>query len=142
MKLEVGKSYRTRNGLRATCVADNLRGEAPCAVIYHDRFEDWVDTATSDGFHRLASLESYWDLISEWPNTPEVNWSVIPPWFNWVAMDYSGDWIAHGEKPEISGQLLHWECASGDSNEMLIPPAFAPKWTGDWKQSLVERPKV
>lgn len=143
MKLEVGKHYKTRNGLRATCVADSLIGEQPCVVLLHWEVGDWVDTFTADGYRNLSHIENPWDIISEWVDKPQVNWSIIPPWFNWVAMDEDGEWFAFVLSPSIELGANWWGTSNSETiKAMLIPGYYAPKWTGDWKLSLVERPKV
>lgn len=66
---------------------------------------------------------------------PVVDWAAMPAWFNWAAMDKSGDWYCHITKPDNEVDL--WTSLS----ELRIPEQFSPQFSGDWKDSLVERPK-
>lgn len=65
---------------------------------------------------------------------PVFDWSKAARWHKWAAMDAGGLWWVFKEKPEIRSSC--WMSYNAD----LIPSDYAPKWTGDWKQSLVERP--
>jgi hypothetical protein len=75
---------------------------------------------------------------------PIVDWSVIPEWFNWIAMDEDGRWFAYHIIPEIAVMYKvgegYWKNFDGFWFTES-PPEYAPKFNGDWKDSLVERPK-
>lgn len=68
---------------------------------------------------------------------PKVNWSAMPAWAKWVAMDEDGDWFWFSEMPNTDeGQWQHQSGCCG-----IIPAQGVPNFTGGWKDSLVERPK-
>ncbi len=78
-----------------------------------------------------------YDLISEWVDRPVVDWSKLAAWHRWVAVDEMGEWFSFGQKPTLG--LAHWMIASG-CDYCPIPPQYSPTFSGDWKDSLVERP--
>lgn len=84
-----------------------------------------------DGIDNIFTLEKP-------KEKPIVDWSVLPAWFNWIAMDGDNEWWTFVDKPSISAN-------TGDtwvsSSCIPIPREYAPKFNGDWKDSLVERPK-
>jgi hypothetical protein len=82
--------------------------------------------------------EAPYDIISEWRDEPVVDWSVISPWFNAVIQNPSGRWnaVVCDSEPKILDDE-GW-CNYGQS--MMIPTEYAPKFRGDWKDSLVRRP--
>lgn len=67
---------------------------------------------------------------------PIVDWSVMPAWAKWVCVNEDGYWYWSAGKPELTpdGWMSEWQ-------EGAIPEQFAPKYTGDWRNSLVERPE-
>lgn len=66
---------------------------------------------------------------------PAVDWSAMPRWAKWVAMDESGKWYFFFETP--SKKTTVWLAASCG----FIPPEYYPTFTGNWKDSLIERPQ-
>jgi hypothetical protein len=135
LQIEAGKFYRTRDGKMARIYATDGSGSYPVhgAVLegvgwgsatwtYSGVFDDGVET----GEH---------DIISEWRDDPVVDWSKYPEWMPLLAMDEDRRWFLFECEPSVT--LRRWESA-GDA--LLIPPEYAPKFTGDWKDSLAKRP--
>lgn len=75
-------------------------------------------------------------------SSPIVDWSAMPSWVEWVAMHQDGRW-EHFEGTEPftidDGDGGWWSQDAGCSG--IIPEGYAPKFTGDWKQSKVRRPR-
>jgi hypothetical protein len=66
------------------------------------------------------------------------DWSCLPAWMDWIAMDDDDEWYAYPGMPSQSKRLSYWD---GDK-DLLIPEDYAPKgYTGDWKDSLMQRPE-
>lgn len=70
---------------------------------------------------------------------PVVDWSVMPAWAKWVAMDEDGNWHYFEKKPEIGGYNIGGKEWVGDYHN--FPREYWPKYSGDWRNSLVERPE-
>lgn len=68
---------------------------------------------------------------------PVVDWSVMPAWAKWVAMDNGGIWCWYTDEPSINDR--HYVVDNGIYG--TIPREHAPTYTGDWKNSLVGRPE-
>ena len=74
---------------------------------------------------------------------PVVDWSKMPAWANYVTIDQEGDLWWWRNRPCI--ELGRWAMNTMEpdgGNFGVIPRKYVPSWTGDWKDSLVERPKV
>jgi hypothetical protein len=89
------------------------------------KWKDMMDVAF------LYSVDHY--RIAE--PKPVVDWPSMPAWVNAVARDADGRWHGHVCKPDIG--FYGW---SRGSAIVLIPKSHAPKFSGDWMDSLVERP--
>lgn len=60
------------------------------------------------------------------------DWKDAPEWANWLAMDTSGKWFWHENKPDLCGDAVWWIGAGRIS--LAGPPAF------DFRLSLEPRP--
>jgi hypothetical protein len=137
MQIEVGKYYRTRDGRKARIYAVDGSGNAAIhGAVHHDG--KWSTACwLSDGYYYDAKVPQSLDLISEWIDKPEVDWSAMPRWAEWVAMDKDGEWTLFSAKPSMD--IGCW-WSDGDVTYLAeIPPSYAPKWDGDWRDSLVRR---
>lgn len=68
---------------------------------------------------------------------PQLEWN--PKWgeiFNYAAMDKLGAWYAYTIPPQETSRS--W---SSGSAFIHIPKHLHPTFTGDWRQSLIERPQ-
>ena len=77
------------------------------------------------------------DIIGPWTDKPNCDklWPLLPPWIKYLAQDYNGDWYASLDKPELKEN--YWLACPGKF--IVIPKEYAPIYSGDWKDSLVER---
>jgi len=137
MKIEVGKYYRTRDGRKARIYAvDGREGSNIHGAVLNEI--GW-ETSTWAITGQWVSGKTSRDLISEWTDRPEVDWSAMPRWAEWVAMDKDGEWTFFSAKPSMD--IGCW-WSDGDVTYLAeIPPSYAPKWDGDWRDSLVRRPE-
>lgn len=67
---------------------------------------------------------------------PIVDWSLYSRWYWWLAMNKSGQWYLHKDKPEAVRT-----CWLSSSADIFIPKEYEPNFTGGWEDSLCERPK-
>lgn len=73
MKLEVGKSYRTRDGRRVEIVKNNPISYFSYSGVYHlDTGEQRTQNYTEYGATSLFHLSEH-DIIAEWPDEVHVN---------------------------------------------------------------------
>lgn len=120
--------WRTRNGNKAEVVDVRY-----CFAI------GWLCDGThkwnSDG---ISSLINDYNLVEPWVDKPEWDWSKTLPWINWLAMDQDGIWYLFGTKPDLRSTT--WFTVEGAI--LNVHRDYAPKWRGNWKDSLVGRPGV
>ena len=68
------------------------------------------------------------------------NWDRVPPEYNWVATDKSGEIKAYSEKPRRG--ISRWEIVGGFYQGLgSIPSCLAEGDSTFWEISLEERPK-
>ena len=79
------------------------------------------------------------DIVGPWIDKPDCTklWPLLPPWIKYLAQDYNRDWYATLDKPELKEK--YWTACPGKF--IAIPKKYAPIYSGDWKDSLVERPE-
>jgi hypothetical protein len=133
LKFEVGKSYMTRDGRKAVCLtttATEYDGQ-PIVLQIEGRL---IYVTILGRYHNLLEVDNY-DIIGEWIDKPVIDWSLMPAWAKFVAMDNNGVWCWYTYKPS----LKHVWCVI-DGFFGKIPSEYAPKWEGDWRNSLIERP--
>ena len=67
----------------------------------------------------------------------DFDWSLMPKYCRSITMDENEDWNGHYQDPYKMNHT--WD---SDEHMFLIPIEYAPKnYTGDWKDSLFERPE-
>lgn len=138
LKIESGKFYKTANGLKAKVIeVDDVYG-----AVY-GWVSDWIEPPTTrtptqwylDG----VNVNRRFILSEEWIEPEpalEFDWSCLPAWTRFIAMDSNGEWFSYDVSP--SRGLSTWLVAE---DHVSIPDEYAPKnYTGDWKDSLRENP--
>jgi len=131
LKFEVGKAYQTSDGRKAVCLTTTLDNDYPIGL----QIDGSLYRVTSDGYDYVTKSESPKDILSEWIDKPVIDWSLMPAWAKFVAMDSGGVWLWYTHKPS----LKHVWCVI-DGYFGKIPSEYAQKWDGDWRNSLIERP--
>ena len=94
-----------------------------------------ISTWTACGDYLHSKSIRHGDLVGPWVERPEVDWAAMPAWMDWAAMDADGRWYCYPSTP-VTQDSAYWYAA----NYVVIPSDYAPKWVGDWKDSLVVRP--
>lgn len=131
-----GAFVRLRNGEKARIYATD--GSKPCPIHGAILAEgEWHHRDWSPAGRYIESWSEHGrDIIGPWVDRPDCSklWSILPPWIKWVAQDESGMWFGHSEEPQCHARVWMRGFAS------VIPAEYAPAFTGDWKDSLCERP--
>jgi len=139
MNYEVGKYYRTRDGSKAKCIHRLVTGSLVFVIDPQDM--GWnVYVTRSDGRARRDGCNHGDDILGPWIDKPVVDWDKMPAWARYVMQDRDGTWFWFNDALPKDMSEMWSGCTVYTSG--MIPPEHAPTWTGDWKDSLVERPKV
>lgn len=120
---EGGKYYHKQIGVRLLCLATGQR-----YTIFE--FNDG-DVVTLDKYQ----LKDY-GIIAEWRDVPAVDWSLYAKWHVALAMSEDRNWWIFTVRPVKSDH--GW--LSQNLGGIEIPKEYAPKFSGRWQDSLVERP--
>lgn len=141
MKIEAGKFYRTRDGRKARVYAVDGWGDHSIhgAYLFQGR---WVNCVWQEcGLHGMKEGNGDpYDLIAEWVDKPVVDWSKMAAWHRWVAMNENGWWFAFTLKPMLGKVSWVEDQCLGCGHPQFIHPDYSPAFSGNWKDSLVERP--
>lgn len=133
MKIERDKFYRTRGGKKARVLCTDAAGMQPVIVQFEG--ESYTRHYCSDGRYLDANTMTTVDLVAPWEDKPFIDRSLLPAWANKaVAMDEDGRWFCFAQIPR---QLTHQWVIACPHEWLKIPPSHAPKWTGNWKDSLI-----
>lgn len=138
LNIQPGKFYRTRGGRKY----ENLKKDVlmpslnigMVGLIYDSDGSASIATHFHDGtYHR--GIETDRDLIAEWSERPEIDWSKMPAWAAAYSVGAAGVWLWFENKPIRSE--FGWEAVGRYGS---IPSKYAPTdWSGDWRDSLVNR---
>jgi len=135
MKLEKGKFYRSRDGRKWEVLTMERSSKDYPVIVMRVGHSDF-GALTSKGKCIIGGCEYKSDLIAEWTEPVEIPWSDYPTWCKWVAMDADGEWCCYDSKPNAS--LSTW---INEDFVNIIHPDYCPRnFTGDWTESLFERP--
>lgn len=138
MKLEIGKEYVTRSGLKVKIydIAGNENYPVIAGVVEDNTVTPY--TYTKEGKFTSGHIHNK-DIIGEWQEPLDFDWSCLPAWCNkYIAMDSNGKWFSFNCVPfkNVGG----W---SSKDFYVRIPQEFAPKnFKGDWENSLFKNPNL
>ena len=140
-----GAVLTTRRGLKAV-VADVLTDVAVVFIkIGTPGPNTWerVNLYSHGRYHRELTMSHDFDLVGLWIEKPIIDRSALPKWAKFVARDgrVDGDnldgWYYYSEKPLLDS--TYW---NGGKYYGVIPREYAPKFAGDWKDSLFDLDEV
>lgn len=144
LKIEAGKEYRRRDGKKWRCYATDGAPPWSChGAVFIDG--QWIGSDMSPDPQMSAVRGG--DLIGPWTEPITMDWAALPRWIRetdgWIASDCNGDWngFSGPTKPRQWPRQKTWERCNGQY-AVFIPPAYAPKWTGDWRESLTKVPRT
>lgn len=144
MKIEVGKTYRTRGGFKVVIQnrlpnpMESHSKEFSGICLAYGKWNFWL--GDSEGFP-LRGVTTDADIISEWIDKPE--WCKLnPKWARFQAHDEDGDmkFFEHSTEPlEDRGE---WKWDNG-GNWGYMPDHLKPPLPPGcrWQDSLVEAPE-
>jgi len=134
MKIEKGKYYKSRDGRKREVLKTDARSNKIIIYCYENGH---LLALHQNGMFYDDKSECDYDLVAEWTDPVEIPWSDYPTWCNWAAMDSDGEWYCYDSKPKAS--LSTW---INEDFVNAIHPDYQPKnFTGDWTESLFERPQ-
>lgn len=137
--IKVGGFYRARNNLRIEVVYTRRQVKSYPVVGLTD--EGDIMTFTPEGSHDYRGIHLDWDLLAVWGDVIQWPWDLLPYWFKWCAFDEDGDGHAFVESPRLPrNDVTFWLTLVG-SGKIRIPKEHLPPRTGDWQNSLTERPQ-
>ena len=124
-KIEAGKYYESDNGKKFYVCATNKPGVYPVIGWFEDGMIAMYPPNTSH-------------LVSEWAEPERIPWEHLPKWCKWWAKDGNGTESGFELKPTLVSSC--W-AGSEVGGAVYLPPKFQSNYTGDWRQSLRERPE-
>lgn len=143
IKLEIGKEYITRSGLKAKVYDIAEHGERPVIAATFGENQVTAREYSVDGRY-LPNKQSDLDIVGEWQEPLDFDWSCLPVWAKFIVMQKSGKWYWSDIRPVyvvndfLAGYWSLYENLYGE-----IPTEHAPKnFQGDWKDSLFENPNI
>ena len=138
LKIEAGKYYRRRDGHRVFVCATNKPGSHP--VVAWDDLGGVDEHAESGRLYAEADgAESTFDIVSEWTEPERIPWEHLPKWCKWWVHNADGQEWGTEKEPTHNG--ISWTVNDGKSGCIRIPRSLNSNYTGDWRQSLRERPE-
>src|SRR5690606_2352500 len=140
MKIEVGKLYRTRNGMKVRIYATDIEGELPIhGAVYYPEHNFWDTNAwREDGID--GDYQPDFDIIGEWKEPIDFDPDCLPAGAEWIAMDKDMGWMWYEGEPILSTFFGTWV-----STQLYggIPKECSPKnFKGSWKESLFSVEKL
>lgn len=135
LKIEAGKYYRLRNGERV-CVAATNKPGAHKIVGWSDQGDLYVWQPSGVFLNGGAGLT---DIISEWVEPERIPWEHLPKWCRWWVKNVDGREWGTEKQPTHDG--YSWDTNDGKFGCIRIPKHLYSNYTGDWCNSLRERPE-
>lgn len=137
MNIETGKYYVTRDGRKVRIYATDGAPDYPIHGSALSKDGQWYHLCWSkNGLYLPPKTDFAADIVGPWAEKPVIDVPSMPAWTSWAAMDSDGVWHAYRVEPEAESAV--WAVSEGYINYTRIPPSHAPKWEGDWKESLVK----
>jgi hypothetical protein len=135
LKIEAGKYYRRRDGHRVYVIATNKPGINPI-IGWSD--SGWMLDFLPTGKVEIGADNNY-DIVSEWTEPDRIPWEHLPKWCKWWVHNADGQEWGTEKEPTHNG--ISWTVNDGKSGCIRIPRSLNSNYTGDWRQSLRERPE-
>lgn len=126
--IEVGKCYRDRQGRKIEVLA--IRDYQVFGITKPENFPEPFESYEA----RLDFAQEYWTL---WVDEPAIPWDSVPEWCQWWAVDKDGAQAFYEGKPILTQNEF---MVSGVDGYIVVPKSHRIPYTGDWKESLRQRP--
>jgi len=136
-KFTRGSFWRTRGGWKAEILISDRKHDAFPIVVLHHNNAATISSHCDTCEEYNGEVESSNDLLTPWVDKPVVNWAAMPAWAKAVWWSPGWECWFWSSKVPIKGDIGfdEYETQGG-----IPEPHCPPPWTGDWKDSLVERP--
>jgi len=133
MKTQVGKTYE--GGMKIIAHEPAMGQYCYIGCVLVDGENDFYQ------FDETGAPAKWWHADCEWLEEiiekPVIDWSVIPPWLNWFAVDKNNAQYFYGQPPICN--IAAWK--SSPPHAMAhVPESHHYNIPCDWKDSLVQRP--
>src|SRR5690606_41165078 len=124
MKIEVGKLYRTRNGMKVRIYATDVEGELPIHGAFYCPVNNLWEVSAWREYGIDCDYESDFDIIGEWKEPLDFDPECLTAWAKWIAMDEYGEWLWFEDEPTIYDEFDMWEIGKSYG---VIPIQYSPK---------------
>ena len=119
--------------------------EYPVVVLVNSNNDDdeFVATYTNDGKYHYegnVTLFPYPIEITKAITKPSIDWTQIKDEYKWLAVDVNECAYVYENEPNIDGSTF-W-CSSSATYFLVNGLVSYSRGTCDWKDSLIERPKI
>ena len=137
--IKPGAFVKLRDGSKARIYATD-GGSSPYNVHGAIWIDDHWDQREWAGYQYTMEPNHNRDIIGQWIDKPNCDklWPLLPPWIKYLAMDANNEWYSYSLKP-YQWQGGNWFHNSLECSVCYVPKDYAPIYSGDWKDSLVER---
>lgn len=132
MKITVGE-WKTRDGRKAIVAAINgsARSYTKCIGWVNGSVFSWCLSGKWTG-----ESNQDLDLVAPWIDPVPWDWSTTPPWLNCLIQGPSGQWYLCEAGVYVCNDGILFKGAKS----IPVPKEYAPKWSGDWRNSKTMRP--
>lgn len=138
MKIEAGKFYRTKGGLKAKVYETGVSLDANNQGVIFGSLESRSTAKTLFPMmwdSKGVSGNGAYTIVAEWKEKPKVNFNKLKEIYPWAAMDKNGEWFLFAKEPKADSREECWyndeEIGFDISNEIF-------EYSGDWKDSLIK----
>lgn len=147
MKPEVGKTYKCEiKGHKRTVkiiACDGQKDSYPYIGVVTTPGVLSKDFYQFDEHGRIGWWHDNCGWLEEIIEKPAIDWSKIPPWFNWFAADECGQQYFYSVKPSRGDET--WQrvmvSTSAEADTILwVPPPHHYTTNIPWHESLTQRP--
>lgn len=146
MKIEVGKTYPSKNGETVKIVYRlNLDPRCNYPVYVGVKVKKNWESLITDTLFKEDGTPTYMntEYTLQAPQTlPEIPWDQLPPWIHWWAADNSGRQYYYAEKPFYRNGMWLLAAISRSSSVWGIPEEYRLPYTGLPEDSLRKRPET
>lgn len=145
-----GALVTTRRGVQGRIYnTDGSLGTTVHGAIL-DEITGWQSIVWCAGDLRAQSPhDARCDIMGPWVEVgvdvpdPTGFWEKQSAWMNWAAQDQDGRWFVYAYKPDLGygcWVLPNAELGQSKGIYHTVPPEYTPTFTGNWENSLIQRP--
>jgi hypothetical protein len=127
--IEVGKFYKSERLQKVEVVA--IRPPQVFGLVQDPHFDKLLEACEE----KLDYAKLHW---TPWRKEPAIPWDSVPDWCQWWAVDQDGAQWFYGNKPDPEGSA--WFCGMYPNGILCLPKNRRIPYTGDWRESLRQRP--